>query len=333
MAGFADHCSEVVANAISQLAGLYKNERKILEISDVHQNVFLDSLGKLFATLITLDDIIYNQSTLKDHWAAYKRILNTVQIDPKKFHVEKEKVNLLKKLLAPTEKQVLEGNIFKLCISQVFERNESKVTYSTSLGDEFGLYLKTAVNDLEISLSTNSRGNLDREQRFKLIGVCGLYVLYNNLCFTVDKKLFNKVVELCKKVSTICLHGNIMWFPEQFLLEHLPALAQTVDKKIWQSFSANRQNFLQTKSLSALQDSKQFHNQLNSWMMQMESSLTRQVNNLTLDHLQGVANLLLQGLKIADTIRYNVSTILNLHGKLSKVKKLRTLKLFVTYPQ
>ena len=154
-----------------------------------------------------------------------------------------------------------------------------------------------------------------------------LYVLHNNLYFTADKKFLNKVLELWKKVSTISLYGNIMWFPEQFLLEHLPALAQTVDKRFWQSFSTNRQNFLQTKSLSALQDSKQFHSELNGWMIQMESSLTRQVNNLTLDHLQRVANLLLQGLLIADAIRNNVATILNLHGKLSKVKKLRKMKL------
>ena len=53
--------------------------------------------------------------------------------------------------------------------------------------------------------------------------------------------------------------------------------------------------------------------------MQMEEALTRRVNNLTLDHLQRVASLLLQGMDIADTIRNTVSTIINLHGKLSKV--------------
>ena len=57
----------------------------------------------------------------------------------------------------------------------------------------------------------------------------------------------------------------------------------------------------------------------NGWIMQMEEALTRRVNNLTLDHLQRVASLLLQGMDIADNIRNTVSTILNLHGKLSKV--------------
>ena len=81
----------------------------------------------------------------------------------------------------------------------------------------------------------------------------------------------------------------------------------------------NRQNYLQLKSSSASQDIKQFHLQLNGWIMQMEEALTRRVNNLTLDHLQRVASLLLQGMDIADTIRNTVSTIINLHGKLSKV--------------
>lgn len=110
-----------------------------------------------------------------------------------------------------------------------------------------------------------------------------------------------------------------MWFPEQFLLEHLPVLSQTVDKKVWSVFSPNRQAYLQNKSSSATNDIKQFHLQLNSWMMNLEEAFTRGINNLSLDHLQKVSDLLIQGVDIADNIRNNVSTILNLHGKLSKV--------------
>ena len=129
-----------------------------------------------------------------------------------------------------------------------------------------------------------------------------------------------KHVKWLVKRVLVCLYGNVMWFPDQFLLEHLPVLSQTVDKKIWTSFSPNRQNYLQQKSSSAVQDIKQFHLQLNGWMMQVEEAFSRGVNNLTLDHLQRVASLLIQGLEIADNIRTNISTILNLHGKLSKVR-------------
>ena len=104
---------------MAQLSALYTNSSEspvpIIDVSDVHQNVFLDSLGKLFATLITLDNIIGNQTTLRDHWAAYKRVIKAAQFDPGKFGLEKEKVVLLRKLLAPTEAGVLDGNLFKVC--------------------------------------------------------------------------------------------------------------------------------------------------------------------------------------------------------------------------
>ena len=316
MTGFAEHCSEVILNALSQLSALYNKDKRIINTSDIHQNVFLDKICNLFAVLITLDSVIHNQGTLKEHWSTYKRVINAANMDPEKYNTEKEKMQKVRKLLAPTDKIVMNSHIFRSSVLQGLDRNGIKITDNTILGDEFIYYLKSKLTELE---EATTKGTPNQDDMLKFVGFCAFFVLHTTVYFNTDKKVVSKMLDLCKKLPSISLYGNVMWFPEQFLLEHLPALAQNVDKKIWSSFSPNRQNYLQTKSSSAIQDIKQYHLQLNGWMMQMEEALTRRVNNLTLDHLQRVATLLLQGLEIADPIRVSVSTILNLHGKLSKV--------------
>ena len=257
-----------------------------------------------------------NQASLSDHWSTYKRVINAAEMDPTKYNATKEKISLLRKLLEPTDKKVLNGHIFRSAVSQSFDKNGVKITDHTSLGDEFLFYLKARLVEIE---AATSRGTPSSEDMIKFVGFCGFYVLHNNLYFHTDKKLVSRILEVCKKLPSICLFGNVMWFPEQFLLEHLPVLSQTVDKKVWSVFSPNRQTYLQNKSSSATNDIKQFHLQLNTWMMSLEEAFTRGINNLSLDHLQKVSDLLIQGVDIADNIRNNVSTILNLHGKLSKV--------------
>lgn len=50
-----------------------RNGPKLLDVSDVHFQVVYEHLGDLLGVLITLDEIIENQGTLKDHWTLYKR--------------------------------------------------------------------------------------------------------------------------------------------------------------------------------------------------------------------------------------------------------------------
>ena len=58
------------------------------------------------------------------------------------------------------------------------------------------------------------------------------------------------------------LHGNAIWFPDQFLLSCLPAYGRTVDKKLLLSVTASRQNYLQNRAQSAAADVKNYHSQV-----------------------------------------------------------------------
>ena len=85
------------------------------------------------------------QSILSDHWAAFKRVLNTSQPDS----IDKTKLGLLKKLLIPTEERVMDGNAFKSLVDQDFDEISLgiKVTNNQVLAEELGLTFRWAVVD------------------------------------------------------------------------------------------------------------------------------------------------------------------------------------------
>ena len=58
------------------------------------------------------------------------------------------------------------------------------------------------------------------------------------------------------------LHGNAIWFPDQFLLSSMPAYGRTVDKKLLLSVTSARQTYLQTRAQSAEADVKNYHSQV-----------------------------------------------------------------------
>ena len=135
--------------AVSQLASLYKpiaaDSPMIFDTTDCHFKIVFEYLAELFSMLITLDDIIANQMILSDHWAAFKRVMNAAQLDPQKFNIDQGKLNLLRKLLTPTESRVLDGNLFRSVVNQTFD----KATTNSVLGDEFGYCIREMMTEIE----------------------------------------------------------------------------------------------------------------------------------------------------------------------------------------
>ena len=78
----------------------------------------------------------------------------------------------------------------------------------------------------------------------------------------MDKKIKNIYIFKNFQVPGVTLHGQVMWFPEQFLISHLSAVAKMMDKKLVQTLSSNRHNYLQAKAQSCQNDVKQYHHQV-----------------------------------------------------------------------
>lgn len=65
-------------------------------------------------TLITLDEIIEHQDTLKDHWTLYKRVIKAVRPNPAKFGVTSQNLKPFEKLLMRLENHLFNGKIFQV---------------------------------------------------------------------------------------------------------------------------------------------------------------------------------------------------------------------------
>lgn len=57
-------------------------------------------------------------------------------------------------------------------------------------------------------------------------------------------------MEIALQIPAVTLYANIIWFPEQFLVSHIPQLNKVIDKKAQQQVSAARQAFLNLKAQS-----------------------------------------------------------------------------------
>uniref|UniRef100_A0A8D0GHR3 WASH complex subunit 4 n=1 Tax=Sphenodon punctatus TaxID=8508 RepID=A0A8D0GHR3_SPHPU len=197
---FVTRCYEVVMNVVHQLAVLYtsnKNAPKIIETSGVHFQTMYEHLGELLTVLLTLDEIVDNHATLKDHWTMYKRLLKSVHHNPSKFGIQDDKLKPFEKLLLKLEGQLLDGLIFQGCIEQRFDSLNGGVSVSknSTFAEEFAHSIRAIFANVEAKLGEPS----EIDQRDKYVGICGLFVLHFQIFRTVDKKFYKSLLDVCKK--------------------------------------------------------------------------------------------------------------------------------------
>ncbi|XP_023613033.1 WASH complex subunit 4 isoform X7 [Myotis lucifugus] len=274
---FVTRCYEVVMNVVHQLAVLYINNKvapKIIETTGVHFQTMYEHLGELLTVLLTLDEIIDNHITLKDHWTMYKRLLKSVHHNPSKFGIQEEKLKPFEKFLLKLEGQLLDGMIFQACIEQQFDSLNGGVSVSknSTFAEEFAHSIRSIFANVEARLGEPS----EIDQRDKYVGICGLFVLHFQIFRTIDKKFYKSLLDICKKVPAITLTANIIWFPDNFLIQKIPAAAKLLDRKSLQAIKIHRDTFLQQKAQSLTKDVQSYYVFVSSWMMKMESILSKE---------------------------------------------------------
>ena len=73
------------------------------------------------------------------------------------------------------------------------------MTKNSVFCDSFNQCIRLMISEIE-SNSTNMKP--DPEERLNLVGVFALMTLHNKMFPNMDRKLVNKILELCKKVCT-----------------------------------------------------------------------------------------------------------------------------------
>ncbi|XP_071278772.1 WASH complex subunit 4 [Agelaius tricolor] len=317
---FVTRCYEVVVNVVHQLAVLYtsnKNAPKIIETSGVHFQAMYEHLGELLTILITLDEIIDNHATLKDHWTMYKRLLKSVHHNPSKFGIQEDKLKPFEKLLLKLECQLLDGMIFQACIEQQFDSLNGGVTVSknSTFAEEFAHILRTSFSNVEAKLGEPS----EIDQRDKYVGICGLFVLHFQIFRTVDKKFYKSLLDVCKKVPAITLTANIIWFADNFLIQKIPAAAKLLDKKSIHTVKTQRENFLQQRAQSLTKDMQSYYVFVSSWMTKMESILSKEQRTTKFsEDLSNRCNVFIQGFLYAYSLSNIIKTTMNLYMSMQK---------------
>ncbi|XP_023222014.1 WASH complex subunit 4-like [Centruroides sculpturatus] len=245
---FVNRCNLVVKNTIHQMASLYTNNKNgptLIDVTDVHFQTVYKHLGELLTTLITLDEIIDIQVTLREHWTLYKRMISSIHHDPTRFGITKEKLLPFEKLISRLENQLLEGRIFLSCMEQGYDDGKAFVSKNSYFAEEFFLNIKNYFMLIEPKIGDNAELNARR----RIVDICALYVLYYSLFRIVDKKFFKSLWDVYKKLPGIHLVGNVLWFPDQFFGKFSPMIS-IIDRKSQEMVKSQRQLYLQQKSQS-----------------------------------------------------------------------------------
>ncbi|XP_076863449.1 WASH complex subunit 4 isoform X1 [Brachyhypopomus gauderio] len=317
---FVTRCFEVVVNVVHQLAALYNSNKgatRIIESTGVHFQTVYEHLGELLVVLITLDEIMENHATLRDHWKMYKRLLKSVHHNPSKFGVPEEKLKPFEKLLLKLEGQLLDSMIFQACVEQRFDNPGEGVSVSknSAFAEEFAHNIRTIFANVESKLGEPA----EIEQRDKYTGVCGLFVLHFHIFRTVDKKLYKSLLDVYKKVPAVTLTANIIWFPDTFLINKVPAAAKLLDKKSVQTIRTSRDVFLQQKAQTLTKDVQSYYVFVTSWMMKMEAILSKEQRADKLsDDLSNRCNVFVQGILYAYSISIIIKTSMNMHMSMQR---------------
>ncbi|XP_015749025.1 PREDICTED: WASH complex subunit 7-like isoform X2 [Acropora digitifera] len=313
LSSFVNRSYEVVKNVLQQLASLYsKVGPKVMDVTGVHFTTVFEHLAALLGVLITLDEILDASHTLKEHWKQYRRMIKSVYSNTSLFGVEEAKLRPLERLLMSLEGQLLDGVILQNCIEQPFDTQFVGVARNNEFAEEFLYNIKIIHQSLDARM--NEPHEVD--QRQKVVGLVGLFVLHFQIYRGLDKKFFTKLWDLHKKVPSVHLAGDIMFFPNEFLLQKIPYLTKILDKKQKLAVETSKEQYLASVNQNLVREAQLYQLQVSSWMVHMESSFSK---GGSLEHdLNARCVLFIKGILIAHTVSYLVRTVMNMHLVLSK---------------
>uniref|UniRef100_A0A671RC46 WASH complex subunit 7-like n=1 Tax=Sinocyclocheilus anshuiensis TaxID=1608454 RepID=A0A671RC46_9TELE len=207
--------------------------------------------------------------------------------------------------------------IFQACVDQRFDDpgGDVSVSKNSAFAEEFAYNIRTIFANVESKLGEPS----EIDQRDKYTGVCGLFVLHFHIFRTVDKKIYKSLLDACKKVPAVTLAANIIWFPDTFLINKVPAAAKLVDKKSIQSIRSSRDAYLQQKAQMLMKDMQSYYIFVTSWMMKMESILSKEPKPDKLsEDLSNRCNIFVQGILYAYSISTIVKTTMNIYMSMQR---------------
>jgi WASH complex subunit 7 len=305
---FLNRAYALVRNVVQQLASLY-NEREKLYVSSfrhVRMTYVFEELGWFFVTLVTLDEIISRNIALTNAWAAFKRMLRSVKLDPTRYGTDEERLRKFEKLLLALEGELLDGLVFQNCVEQDFDvPSIVSVRNNGTFKAEFYHCLRLYFDAWGARLA----GPHETDERREFVGITGLYVLH----FTLyrddkDKKFFKALADMHRRIPIVHLHGATTWEPTDFLAKKLPTMSRLVAAK--DVLAATREASRHADATLPT-ELEHLRLELSTWSVRMASTLPH--STPVRDALNTRISLLVNGVCLAHRISVVLKTAMLLH--------------------
>uniref|UniRef100_A0A665UTQ2 WASH complex subunit 4 n=1 Tax=Echeneis naucrates TaxID=173247 RepID=A0A665UTQ2_ECHNA len=121
------------------------------------------------------------------------------------------------------------------------------------------------------------------------------------------------------QVPAVTLTANIIWFPDTFLVNKVPAAAKLMDKKSLQAIRTQRDTYLQQRAQTLTKDVQSYYVFVTSWMMKMESILCKDHKSDKLaEDLNSRCNVFVQGILYAYSISTIIKTTMNMYMSMQR---------------
>ena len=277
--------------ALQRLSLLYGGDFEAVAVSlaDSHFDLLFEKIGRVLLTLITADNLIESQVVLKEHFAEYRVIVKAQ---------DETRVEKLDELTGEMEEVIFKSGLFSSLMRQAYDKPGIRtITRCLPLYEEFVFFLNNVL-----------------EKNDRAASITASVVLFSTLFQMPERRLFNRIWSLLKGVTFVTLHGGLVWYPEQFLLKHLPTCFRAEDKKNVIAVQNIRRETLKNHR-SLLQSEIASKNKSLLWMSRLETTLKRPQRELSLDDLGRKADLLIEGLDLVESVRNSARCSLGLHAK------------------
>ncbi len=222
---FIDRCYTVATNLVQQMASILKPKEQLYRsaFKETHMSTAFISLGQLLTILITLDNIIDSNDTIKECWGYYKTMISFIRNDPAQFNTNDEALAKFEKMLVSVDQTVLISEIFKGCVEQNYEtyqEDEEEIYVNVRSNELFFqemLYcLKTQLDDAMKVVGTGA----EMFERKDMVSSLALYVLYRKLLPAnkqPDPKMHKYLWESQKVIPVVILADSVMFTPGEFI--------------------------------------------------------------------------------------------------------------------
>lgn len=125
----------------------------------------------------------------------------------------------------------------------------------------------------------------------------------------MNKVYTNSLIFQAHSVHVI---GTTMWYPEQFLQKHAPALCAK-QEKLSQTMLKTRQSYINMKKTSLSRDIINLQIVCGQWVLNIEDFFSADHHRLSAAEMNLHSRTLLNGLDLASRINHEVLTLINLH--------------------